>query len=277
MAWPALTGPEGMRLTETQKLTIRASEVRQRLNTIAGLEGDALTDEIRAESDALGTEYRDVETRLRAAIAGESTEAPAEDSEHREREELRGRATFGRYLGAALRGRQPDGAEAEYAAAVGVNEGGRVPLALFDAPEGGVEYREDAATPAPSTVGVNLRSVVPAVFASSIAPRLGINMPSVPTGTYAIPRLTTNLTAGPKAKGTAAESTAAALTVIDTKPRRISARLSLTAEDIASEGTASFESALRQNLQAVMSEAYDLQCWASTCRACRPARMQSRG
>ena len=254
----ALTGPEDRQVTETQKLTIRASEVRQRLNTIAGLEGDALTDEIRSESDALTVEYRDTETRLRAAIAGESTEAPAEDAEHREREELRGRATFGRYLGAALRGRQVDGAEAEYAAAVGVNEAGHVPLALFEA--GTIEHRADAVSPAPSTVGVNLQMVVPAVFAASVAPRLGIVMPTVQSGTYSIPRITTSTTAGTKAKGAAQESTAAALTVVSATPRRISARLSLTAEDIASVGTASFESALRQNLQAVMSEAYDSQC-----------------
>ena len=249
-------------MTPAQTLTIRASEIRAKLNELAGVE--ELTDEQRQESDGLTVEYRSVETKLRAAIVGEaSTETTgptAQDAEHRERIELRGRATFGRYLSAALRGRQPDGAEAEYAAAVGVHEAGHVPLMLFEAPAGGVEFREDAATPAPTVVGVNLQSVQPAIFAASIAGRLGITMPSVASGTYSIPRITTSLTAGPKAKGAAQESTAAALTVIDAKPRRISARLSLTAEDIASVGTASFESALRQNLTAVLSEQYDLQC-----------------
>ena len=247
-------------MTEAQKLTVRSSEIRQRLNAIAGLADDAMTDEIRTEADALGTEYRDVETKLRAALTAESTTSTVEDAEHREREGLRGRAAFGRYLGAALRGRQVDGAEAEYAQACGVNEAGHVPLALFEAPAGGGEYRADAATPAPSTVGVNLQSVQPAVFAQSVAPRLGIVMPTVASGTYSIPRLTTNTTAGAMTKGAVRESTAAALTVIDAKPRRISARLSLTAEDIASVGTSSFESALRQNMTSVLSEAYDLQC-----------------
>lgn len=250
-------------MTEAQRLTIRTSEIRQRLNEIAVLPDDGMTDEIRQESDRLGTEYRDVETRLRAAIVAEGdpveTATTETDSETREREELRQRSTFGRYLSAALRGRAVDGAEHEYAQAVGVTEAGHVPLALFEERAGEIETREDAATPAPSTVGVNLQTVVPAVFAASVAPRLGINMPSVASGTYAVPRLTTNLTAGPKAKGTAAESTAAALTVETTKARRISGRLSLAAEDIATIGTASFESSLRQNLQAVMSEAYDAQ------------------
>ena len=40
-------------MTNAQKLEVRASEIRQRLNEISGLEGDKLTDEIRSESDTL--------------------------------------------------------------------------------------------------------------------------------------------------------------------------------------------------------------------------------
>ena len=82
-------------MTNTQKLTIRASEIRQRLNEISGLEDSALTDEIRAESDTLQTEYRDTETKLRAAVAAEGdpgetrTVRVPEDAEARERRESR--------------------------------------------------------------------------------------------------------------------------------------------------------------------------------------------
>ena len=38
-------------MTTAQKLEVRASEIRQRLNEISGLEGDKLTDEIRSESE----------------------------------------------------------------------------------------------------------------------------------------------------------------------------------------------------------------------------------
>ena len=80
---------EKEQMTESQRLTVRASEIRQRLNEIAGLEGDALTNEVGAESDKLGTEYRDVETRLRAAVIAESEGQPEtrdtpEDAEIRE-------------------------------------------------------------------------------------------------------------------------------------------------------------------------------------------------
>ena len=40
-------------MTNAQKHAMRCSEIRQRLNEISGLEGDAFTDEVRSESDRL--------------------------------------------------------------------------------------------------------------------------------------------------------------------------------------------------------------------------------
>ncbi len=86
------------------------------------------------------------------------------------------------YLLAAARGRMVDGAEAELQAASGISGHG-IPLELWDVPteqrgaEGERETR--AITPAPGTVGVNLDPIRPAVFANSIAPRLGVEMPRV--------------------------------------------------------------------------------------------------
>ena len=50
-------------MTNAQKIRLRLSQVRQRLNEISGLEGDAFTDEIRSEAESLQTEYADLETR----------------------------------------------------------------------------------------------------------------------------------------------------------------------------------------------------------------------
>ena len=248
----------------SQKLELRASEIRQRLNEIAGLEGEAMTDEIRTESDRLGAEYPDVETRRRAAIIAESAESAAEtrgapvDGEARETRELRQRATHTGYLVARMQGRLPDGAEAEYGAAVGVTDGS-IPLDLSTVEARAVEHRADTVSGAPSTTGVNLHPVQPAIFAPSIAPRLGISMPQVQSGTFATATVSTSLTAGTKAKGAAGESTAAALTVSTSGVKRITARLSLREEDIASVGQANFEAALRQNLSMVLSDQYDAQ------------------
>ena len=62
-------------MTNAQKHAMRCSEIRQRLNEISGLEGDAFTDEVRSESDTLSTEYRDVETKYRAALVSEGDDA----------------------------------------------------------------------------------------------------------------------------------------------------------------------------------------------------------
>ena len=49
---------------------MRASEIRQKLNELAAVE--TLTDEQRTETDKLTVEYKDVETRSRAATIAES-------------------------------------------------------------------------------------------------------------------------------------------------------------------------------------------------------------
>ena len=244
-------------MTTAQKIRLRLSQVRQRLNEISGLEGDAFTDEIRTESETLQTEYRDLETRHQAAIVAEGEPEQREaapDAEMRERIELRSTASLGRYLTAALRGRQVDGAEAELRDAAGIGDG--IPLELWDV---ATEERVDAATGAPGTVGVNLDRIRPAVFANSIAPRLGIEMPRVESGTYASATITTSLTARSHAAGHASESTAATFTVTSATVKRLSARLGVRIEDVAAVGQANFESVLRENISLVLSDELDSQ------------------
>ncbi len=248
-------------MTNAQKIRLRLSQVRQRLNEIAGLEGDAFTDEIRAEAASLQNEFADLETRHQAAIVGEGegeTRANGEDTdtEARERLELRSRASLAAYLRAALSGRQVDGAEAELRDAAGVGDG--IPVELWDIPPE-AEARADATTGAPGTVGVNLDRIRPQVFAASIAPRLGIEMPRVASGTYTSATITTSLTAAAQAKGAAAEASAAAFTVTSATPKRISARLGIRVEDVAAVGQANFEAVLRENLSLVLSDALDSQ------------------
>ena len=189
-------------MTNSQRLSVRLSEIRQRLNEVAGLEGDAFTAEIRAESEKLQTEFADKETQYRAAVVGE---ADAEkraletepDAEMRERRALRGRASLGAFLLAANAGRRVDGPEAELQAAAKIGDG--IPLELWDVAQ--PEHRADVATDAPGTVGVNLDRIRPEVFSQSVLPRLGVEMPRVESGTYASATISTSLTAGSQAKG----------------------------------------------------------------------------
>lgn len=251
-------------MTNAQKIRLRLSQVRQRLNEISGLEGDAFTDEIRTEAATLQTEYTDLETRHQAAIVGEGegetrANGTGPDAEQRERVELRRRASLTTYIRAALAGRQVDGAEEELRSAAGVGDG--IPLELWDVPRenGERETRQDAATGAPGTVGVNLDRIRPAVFAASIAPRLGIEMPRVDSGSYASATIDTSLSAGSHAKDSAALATAAGFAVSTVTPKRISARLGIRIEDVAAVGQDNFEAILRENLSLALSDALDSQ------------------
>ena len=247
-------------MTNSQRLSIRRSEIRQRLNEIAGLEGQAFTDEIRAESDKLQVEFRDKETQYRAALVGEVAEEKRAlesepDAEQRERLELRSKASLGAYLLAANAGRRVDGPEAELQAAAKIGAG--IPLELWDVAQ--PEHRADLATDAPGTVGINLDRIRPAVFAQSVLPRLGVEMPRVESGSYASATISTSLTAGSQPKDGAAMASEASFTVTSVSPKRISARLGIRIEDVAAVGQGNFESSLRENLALVLSDALDAQ------------------
>ena len=209
-------------MTLSQKLAVRLSEIRQRLNEIAGLEGDAYTSEIRAENDKLQTEFRQSEEKYRAAVIAEgdaekrALEAEP-DAEMRERRELRRKASLTTYLLKTMRGQPVDGPEAELRAAAKVSDSG-IPIELWDTAE--PEKRADTVSAAPGTVGINLDRIRPAVFAQSILPRLGVEMPRVESGTYASATISTSLTAAAKAKGAAQESSAASFTVTSATPKR---------------------------------------------------------
>ena len=240
-----------------RELRDRQSRERGKMAELAQV--DSLTDEARGELDAIEKGTADLERQIRAATVGlEEEEREAEtkatdspDAEQRERVELRGKAMLTNYLMAAARGRMVDGAEAELAAAAGVQH---IPLELWDVP---VPAEHRAATEAPGTVGVNLDAIRPAVFANSIAPRLGIEMPRVMSGTYASATIATSTAAAALAKGADADATAATFNVTAVTPKRISARLSLQIEDIAAVGQANFESILRENLALVLSDELD--------------------
>ena len=230
---------------------------------------DELTDEQRAELDTIERGTPDLERQTRAAtVALETEEREAEtravnepDAEQRERIELRSKAMLTNYLMNAARGRMADGAEAELQSAAGIS-GHRIPLELWDVAQPERRSAEDgretrAITPAPGTIGVNLDPIRPAVFANSIAPRLGIEMPRVMSGTFASGTITTSQTASARAKSAAAVGNAGAITVTTATPKRISARLELTLEDIAAVGQDNFESILRENLSLALSDQLD--------------------
>lgn len=243
-------------MTHRQRLEIEASETRQKIRELLDL--GELDTEQRAELDTLTKRAQEIEPELRAAIVAEpdpvTSEAPP--TADRDRLELRSKVSVGRYLLAAMRGRSVSGAERELLDEAGLDDGS-IPLELWDTNP--IEERADVVTGAPGTVGVNLDRLRPAIFAPSILPRLGVEMPRVSSGTYASGTITTSLSAAALDKGDPAMATAAAFTVTNATPKRISARLSIAIEDVAAVGQANFESVLRENLSLVLSDALDRQ------------------
>ena len=250
----------------SQKIDLRRSEIRARLSEISALEGADYSDEIKGEEKTLHVEIGSLETRYKSAVLSESDEqaelektvAGAPDAETRERLELRSKAQLTNYFQSYARGKLPSGAEAELSAAAGVSGG--IPIELWDVPQpehGQTEKRAVAALP--GTTGINLDPVRPFVFSNSIAPKLGIDMPRVASGTFASATISTSQSAEPKAKGAAAVAVAGAMTVTTAVPKRISARLELSIEDISAVGQANYESALRETTSMALSDEFDNQ------------------
>lgn len=240
----------------SDKIRIEQADRRKALADLAAI--DAPSDEQRAQMDKLTTEYRNAESRFQACVIAEEADRDRvkqadPDTEEREKRELRSRASLINFFRAANRGREVDGADAEYAASQSVTPGA-IPLDLFSAPR-----EERAVTGAPSTVGINLDLIRPAVFAASVVPMLGVEMPRVMSGTYASATINKSVTAGARAKGNDAPATAATFSVTTATPKRVAAALEIAIEDVASVGQENFESALRQNTMLALSAELDNQ------------------
>ena len=246
-------------MTPNQMALRRVSDGLDRIETRAAailsgeVEGDTDAEliELAAKKKSLLERRTAIQALVGAEEAAQVQAVDGPDAEHRARLELRSRATLTGYLRAAVQGRAVQGAERELAEAAGIDDGS-IPLEIWE-----VERRADAPTAAPSTTGITLDPVQPAVFAASAAASLGIAMPMVGTGDYATGTITTSLTAQTRGKGVVTDSTAATITVAKASPKRVSARMSIRIEDVASIGVENFESALRQNLQAVLTDALD--------------------
>ena len=245
-----------------RKVADELEEVEKRSAEIISGEdiGDELDKEIR-ELAAKKTKLLEKRSALRVLLETEDAKVIVHDepdAEMRERIELRSRARLTNYITRALKGLAPEGAEREFSESCGVEQ---IPIELLDpipSEKRALETRADTPTPSPSSnTGVNLENIFPSIFARAVVPRLGVAMPRVPSGGYATGTITTDLSAAAVAKGTAQESTAGAITTKATTPHRVTARMSIRIEDVASIGVGNFESALRQNLMLAMSDQLD--------------------
>ena len=196
--------------TRQDKIRLRQSEIRTELSTLLDTETEKRAEDFGGKVSALTKEMQGLEIEVRAAVVLDGTEAEPErrddlDAETREKRGLLGKATLSNFIRAAISGKTVTGAEAE--ASEAFNCGGMVPLELFDSLR--VETRKRTARRHSGTWnhGQTLAPTVPALFDSSIAEFLGIEMPVVQGGVPGYPVVTANLTGGMKAKSAAAAET----------------------------------------------------------------------
>lgn len=233
-------------MTEEQRLSLRMSEVRQRLNELSGAE-DGDVDEL----GRLSGEYTRLEARWRAATILDTPQS----SEVREWASVAQGVELRAYLQEAATGRPADGAASEFRQAIfGANA--RPGLVPFEAllP---IEHRADVVTAAPAEVGLTSHSVIERVFADTSSAYLGVSMPTVGVGESVYPVMTGGTSAKMLAKTTAVEATAATFTTTTLAPIRLTARYLFGVEDAAR--MSGMEEVLRRDLAAAFGDAMDTQ------------------
>ena len=242
----------------SQKLSLRASEIRTRLAALAGI--DDLDDEQRQELDALRNEMRDVEARYQAAAIAEDkpTETRTSTPEGAELAALIDGAALGNIFQAVVEHRQTHGREAELQQHYGLTANA-VPLAML---RGAAPLETRAVTPAPANVGQNQAAIVPGVFPQSCAAFLGIDMPTVGVGEAVFPVLTQNATVGTPAENAAQAETTGSFSADVLSPSRLQASFFYSREDRAR--FAGMSEVLRMNLGDALADALDQQIIAGT-------------
>ena len=244
----------------SQKHAIRTSEIRQRLNTIASLETDAVTDEVRNEADSLRAELDSTETQYRAALAVEGREEAGAralfgngDGEPAEVRALIGRVSMGDYLRPASGSMALSGAPVELAGALGcpvTGPGGgvAVPWEMLETPERRAAIERRTFTDTGDLDGTNVvRPILARLFGMGIMGTLGVRIDSVPAGRSEWPLITGGVAPAEFAEGTAAtDPVVAVFTSATLKPKRLSGKYELTHESMAQ--VPDFEASLRRDL-----------------------------
>ena len=237
-------------MTNSQRLTIRASEIREKLNELSQV--DELSTEQRSELDKLSKEYSDVEAKLRASTIAESAAElrAVTDNEGTELRVLLEGASLGAWFEAVIEGRSLEGREAELGQHFKL-PANSFPVEMLREP---VEVR--AVTPAPSDAGRTQRPIVQPVFAGGDAAFLGIPMPTVPVGDQVFPVLTSRPTVGgPHTDSTSVDETTGAFSADVLQPSRFQASFFWRRTDAAR--FAGLGESLRRALNSGLAEALD--------------------
>ena len=250
-------------MTNVQKLQIRQSEIRERLNVLSNPETE-LTEDNKSELNNLMSEMAEIEPKLRAAITAEQETIESRNdgtSEDSKLDDLRKRASVSEYIRQAVTGQPLDGACRELNAELGIvpirGQGGGV---LMPVEQLALRLRADApntTTTAEKADETNRRPILSRLFAMGIMEAMGVRLDSVPVGMIEYPILTDATTPAMKAEGADSETEAAVFDSQVLKPKRLVSRYEFTAEAVMT--VPGLDSALSADLQLAMQDAMNAQ------------------
>ena len=242
-------------MLESQRLQIQISECRAKLNALADDAPDA-------DRDALVTEFNSLESRFRAAVVKESSDAganpPPEDGQPAEIRGLLAKASIANFLLESAGGKAITGPEADLRAAL-LGDGaleGSFPIDLLLPNAAPTEERADVATSVGSAATQNnQQNIAGRVFAAGSGDYLGIQRPTVPAGNTSYPVLTGGTIADVRDPGVALDAAAATISTTEVSQVRATARYLFAVEDLVK--LRGLEEALAADLRAVLSDKLD--------------------
>ena len=244
---------EAEAMKRSVKLTLRLSEIRQRLNTLLAIEDRC--DDQAGEMESLTAESQKLEPELRASLVaeGDAEQRAAEnfqEGQNPEDVELRALIAGSRLsevIGATVERRAATGRTAEYQKHLNLAPA-QVPLELLR-----VEHR--AVTPAPDNTGASQAEIVQPVFAMGDLAFLGIQQQTVPSGQRVLPVLTSAPDVKTHADSTSVDETNGTFTSVALEPERSQASFIFRRTDNAQ--FPGMEEALRMALSSALSEQLD--------------------
>jgi HK97 family phage major capsid protein len=256
-------------MLDSVKITRRQSEIRQAL---AGLVGkDNATEDETRNMGALDLEYRNNETRYRAALICEDTERR---DAGKELETRSGTEWAAMMAGFELRqvalnldeGRALDGKTAEIVQELRSAGGFRgIPV-----PWQALEQRNTVAAGVPSPV--ETRPIIDRLFPDSVASRMGAQMISIPQGSVAWPVTTSSVSAGWAAteSGNVAGPTPYTTTDRALSPdHNLGVHMRITRKAMLQTGAA-LEAAIRRDMAGAMGQEMDRAVFLGTGAAGQP-------
>ena len=245
-------------MLESVKIARRQSDIRQAL---AGLinKTDATADELRA-MEGMDLEYRQNETRFRAALITEDTErreagADLETRSGREWSDLMGRFELRQVALALDEGRALDGATAEIVSELRSKGGFRgVPV-----PWAALEQRAGETVASGTPNPVQTRPIIDRLFPASVAGRMGVQMITIDSGAIEWPVTTSAVTAGwadGETANVAGPTTYATTDKALSPDHNLGVQMRITRKTLKQSGEA-LEAAIRRDMNGAMQAEMD--------------------